>query len=75
MTKRLIQTMTPSTGHERKVKVYFNAEHDEYTAELFLNDVRQHKATYYTDDKDDAIATGKRMLAETLRPGLTHLLK
>jgi len=74
MSKRLVQTMTPAVGHERKVKVYFNSDHDEYTAELFINEVRQKKATYFTDDKQDAIDTGKHMLGGTLRAGLAHLI-
>ena len=51
-------------GGNTEVKVYL--EDGEYTARIYVAGKLQFKRDYFTDDKDDAIATADAMLAEEL---------
>lgn len=44
-------------------KVYRDVEFNEYRVRLFVGGVLRQAADYHTDDKNDAIATGRKMLA------------
>jgi hypothetical protein len=44
------------------VTVSYESEFEEYSCRLFLNGVKQSNATYYTDDRQDAIQTAHAMI-------------
>ncbi len=50
------------TLDQRMVKVYRDPELGEYQTRLYIADILQVNATYYTDSKQDAIGTADRML-------------
>lgn len=58
MANRIVQRLQGAYGCE--VLIRRDVEWDEYTAEI----AGQPDATYHTDDRADAIATGKVMLAD-----------
>lgn len=60
MALRNIPELTATVG-DRMVKVYRDAEWDEYRARLYVNGVLQPEADYHTDDRDDAKATAWAM--------------
>lgn len=55
---RLIHTETQGST---EAKVYWNSSLGEYTVRLFKNGRLDEKADYFTDDKNDAKQTAKRM--------------
>ena len=59
MAKRLIDTVW--TGSIR-VKTYYDSEWQEYTCVLLVNGKRIDEATYFTNDKADAISTAQDMM-------------
>ncbi len=52
MTKKLIQT---TTNGDRIVKVYYDSDWNEYQCRLYLAGKFYGPATYFTNDKEDAI--------------------
>jgi len=52
---------TYSKGN-RKVVVRFNYEWDEYRCYLWIDTIHQVVATYYTDDKQDALDSAMQMV-------------
>lgn len=50
------------TLDQRMVKVYRDSELGEYQTRLYIAGIFQVNATYYTDNKQDAIGTADRML-------------
>lgn len=60
MSRKLLKH-TDEKG-ERKIKIYWDSEWQEFTVQLFINDLWQLKADYFTEDKEDAYATSARML-------------
>lgn len=51
-----------TTNGTRQVKVYRNAEFGEYQAKLYIKGAFIIDATYFTDDKMDAIDTARHMV-------------
>lgn len=47
---------------ERKVRVYWQANHGEYRVVLYVNGARYSPADYFTEDKGDAIDTARAMV-------------
>ena len=45
------------------VRVYRDAEWQEYRARLYINGILQESADYHTDDKDDAFLTASDMVS------------
>lgn len=45
----------------RQTRTVFNPNTNEYEVALYINNVRDYQATYYTDDKDDAEQTALQM--------------
>lgn len=58
---RLLDTQT---NGRFTVKVFYNAENAEYVCRLFKDGVAYEPADYFTDDKQDAMDSAKRMLRE-----------
>ncbi len=50
-----------------QVKVYWDSEWQEYSCMLVVNKAIDFKATYYTDNRLDAICTAKAMLDRSVR--------
>lgn len=48
----------------QEVKVYYDSEYGEYIVKLFRDGKHYEPADYYSDDKEDAIATSGKMLKE-----------
>jgi hypothetical protein len=44
------------------VTVSYESEFKEYSCRLFVNGIKQSDATYYTDDRQDAIQTAHAMI-------------
>jgi hypothetical protein len=60
----------------RYVRVIFNAEYEEFIAELTEAGKRKPRADYHTDDKQDALATAQAMLIPPARkpvPGIKRI--
>lgn len=55
MALRKIGTINHGTA---EVRIYRDAEWNEYRARLYIGGVLQESADYHTDDKHDAFATG-----------------
>lgn len=56
-------------------KIIYNREYEEYRVRLFVNGVYQAGADYFTDDRDDAIATAKHMEAKGCISDKTNFAK
>lgn len=69
MTLRLIGTLLGSQDTLKgcTVRIYRDAERNEFRARLFVDGKVYAPADYHTDDLDDAWDTGMRMLEPTLR--------
>lgn len=69
MALKLIGTLLgdPETQRGRVVRIYRDAELDEFRARLFINGKLYEPGDYPTDDRDDAFDTGMAMLVPTLR--------
>lgn len=59
MANKLKQTLTQGNN---TVKLYWNAEYQEYTCKLYQNGVAYAPADYYTGDLQDAQDTAKFMV-------------
>ena len=61
MANRLIRNFhgTTSSGKTVAAKVYWNSEYKEYKVKWLIDGVHSANADYFTDDKEDAIATAK----------------
>ena len=77
MAQRKIQTM--GAGPRAQVRVYYDSDEREYQARMYRGTTEQHLTawkhrdaeTYYTTDKDDAIATGLDMARREVEGGGT----
>lgn len=49
-------------GVEHQALVQYDSEYQEYAVRFFVNGTTNHDATYYTDDKQDAISTARKAL-------------
>lgn len=69
MALKLIGTLlgNPETQQGRVVRIYRDAEWDEFRARLFVDGRLYEPGDYHTDDQDDAWDTGMRMLEPALR--------
>ena len=69
MALKLIGTLlgNPDMQKGRTVRIYRDAEWDEFRARLFIEGLLYEPADYFTDDRDDAFNTGMAMLEPTLR--------
>ena len=56
------QASTPG-GQRAQAKVYYDPDTEEYTCKLFIGNPWRYVASadYFTDDKNDALGTAKRM--------------
>lgn len=63
MARRIVDTLIGKEG--RVVRVYRDAEYDEYVARLFVNGVVYPPADYFTNDRQDATGTALKMLEPT----------
>lgn len=52
----------PLYGVQHEARVYRDSEVDEYLVYFLANGVKNSEATYFTDDRGDAIATARRQL-------------
>lgn len=59
---RLVATVEGGAIPGESVKVYRDVEWDEFRAVLCYADGRPSRFTYHSDDKADALATGREML-------------
>ena len=59
---RLVATLEGGAIPGESVKVYRDAEWGEFRAVLCYDGGRPSRFTYHTDDRADAIATGREML-------------
>ena len=55
MHKRLVTVIGLHTA--RCVKVFYNPELEEYVCKLYVKDVHHEPGDYFTEDKEDALAT------------------
>ena len=55
---RLIESFPTNKG---SIKVYFNFGNDEYVVRVIRDGRPYGEADYFTDDKDDALATARVM--------------
>lgn len=62
MTRRLIAHLTDGAVPGESVKVYRDAEWDEFIAVLCFNHGIPSRFTHHTDDREDALNTGRAML-------------
>lgn len=53
-------------GQSRKAVVHYDSDLQEYSTVFYVNGDKLAGATYYTDDKQDAIDTGTCHVAGTL---------
>ena len=69
MALRLIGTLlgNPETQKGRVVRIYRDAEWNEFRARLFIEGKVYEPGDYHTSDKEDAWDTGMSMLEPTLR--------
>lgn len=51
-----------STNNDKTAKVVYDNEYDEYQVHLYEHGQRNADATYFTDDKEDAIGTSEHMV-------------
>ena len=58
MAKKLQEIMKG----DRKVKIFWDAEWEEYRVKLWVNGKYQKGADYMTDDHEDAIGTARFMV-------------
>ena len=65
MTTRKILSFIAHSGFSH-VDVRFNPEYQEYSVEVYALRVKQENATYFTDDKQDAIGTAKSLFRKAM---------
>lgn len=64
MAERLIKSIINEhcdDGKVRLAKVYYEVGNAEYRVAFYIDTVPQVDADYYTDNKEDALATGRIM--------------
>jgi hypothetical protein len=59
MAKKLIGKWSKGSA---TAKAYWSADDQEYTVRLWCGNTERKGATYFTDDKSDAVGTAKAML-------------
>lgn len=67
MAERLIQTV-PSPKVGTFCKLYYESGNQEYRVALYKDGIHYHPADYFTDDKDDALATAEDMVKRNSAP-------
>ena len=51
-------------GPQGYVRVYYDADWNQYVCKFWCGKCRRAEGDYFTDDLDDAIETAKRMVSE-----------